>query len=183
MKDIYQERYLEHIDRKQKYECVGNYKHSNKDIISLLDVMQHRRSQRVFNFEDITEKELDLIKFSVINAPSSCNRQAIYLKEEKPEYIEKHFRGANKWGKNASKCYLVLAHKEAYKNPKELPFMPYLDAGVVVENIYLMCEVLNIGCCFVNPNCNLEFEDYICGAIMLGKYDKKAIEPPKRSEI
>ena len=81
------------------------------------------------------------------------------------------------------KGYMIMASKLAYKNPKELPFMPYLDAGFVSENIYLMCEVLNIGCCFVNPNCDLEEEDYICGAIIIGKYDKKAIKVKKREKL
>ena len=103
MKDIFQDRYLEHQERKQKYECLEDYKHDKGQLLTLINIMDKRRSQRIFNDEEISQNEIDLINFSIINSPSSCNRQAVYLKEVEPSFIEEHFRGANNWAKNGKK--------------------------------------------------------------------------------
>ena len=85
----------------------------------------------------------------------------------------------------------MFGDKIAYKNPKELPFMPYLDAGAVYENIYLMCEALGLGACMVNPNIRDENkqmfvekygQDYFCGAMAIGNYDIKTKKPPLRTK-
>ena len=74
---------------------------------------------------------------------------------------------------------------DCYKNPAERDFMPYLDAGVIIQTAYLTCEALNYGVCFVNPNIRPENQEFFkqrfgikenqlfCGALALGKYDKK----------
>jgi len=69
----------------------------------------------------------------------------------------------------------------AYKNPTEQSFMPYLDAGVIIQTTYLTCEALNLGCCYINPNIRDENERFFnsrfniddnllfCGALIIGK--------------
>jgi nitroreductase len=189
--DKYQERYLNHKERKTVNATVNvDYKYyTHSDMLSLLLVMQRRRSQRTYNEVCITDEEIAYITEAINSTPSSCNRQAIYLIPITQEIADKYLVGAKNWVMNADKVFLVMADKLAYKNPAEQSFMPYLDAGFVGQSIYLMSEVLNIGCCFINPNIrdenkedfkSLYGDDYICGAIALGHYDTKAIKPPKR---
>lgn len=196
MIDRFQERYLEHQKRKannfDKDPDGAKIFYNDKRIIEMIEIMENRRSQRNFNDKKIEDGKIALIKESVLLAPSSCNRQAIYLREIDSYNFENLVVGGTKWSLNADKIYLILADKEAYKSPNEKGFMPYLDAGFVAQNIYLMSEVVGIGCCFVNPNIRevdkIEFNnkynksgDYFCGAVVLGNYDNKATIPPKRS--
>lgn len=195
MNDEFQDRYLDHQKRKSK--SLENFDGNNKIEYSLLEqttlkeVIMNRRSQRVFNDISISDEEMEWILRAIQYAPSSCNRQAIYVKEVKPTEIEQLLVGGKNWINKANKVLFLFASKEAYKSPNEKGFMPYLDAGFAAQNIYLMCEVLGIGCCFVNPNIREENkelfknlynqeEDYFCGAVALGHYNKKAKEPPHR---
>ena len=193
--DEYQERYMEHQDRKKKMldsEPDGAKIFYNiSEILKILEIMENRRSQRNFIEKPIKEVDIEVIKKAVSYAPSSCNRQAVYLKEIEPYEFEELFVGARKWSLKANKIYLIFAAKEAYKSPNEKAFMPYLDAGFVAQNIYLISEVLGIGSCFVNPNIRQENvrkfndnfnidNDYICGAMVLGNYENKAKTPPIR---
>ena len=195
--DQYQERYLEHQERKKETldKQLGNdiVKYNEEDFNALLDIMTRRRSQRLFNDVKITDKDLNLIEVSMRLSPSSCNRQAVYgVVVEDKDYIANTLVGAKNWANNADKIILLFASKEAYKNPVEQSYMPYLDTGFVAQNVYLMCEVLNIGCCFVNPNIREENKeqfnelygnDYFGGVLVLGHYDKKAIVPPIRQKV
>lgn len=191
MNDKYQKSYLEHQENKLKR--IGNngpIKYNLEEQEVLFEIMRNRRSQRIFNNKVITEDEFNLLYNGLELAPSSCNRQAIEIEEISVEDGEKFLVGATNWGNNASMCLLLFANNQAYKSPNEKGFMPYLDAGFVAQNIYLLSEVLGIGCCFVNPNLRKEnkeefekyykLDNYFCGAIFLGHYDKKAKTPPKR---
>lgn len=193
--DEFQTRYLDHQDRKTK--SLEDFKGNEKIKYSLIEqtafkeIMMNRRSQRKFNDEPTTFEDFIWILTSIQTAPSSCNRQAIYIKLANSDEIEKFLVGGKKWIDKADKVLLLFASREAYKNPVEVDYMPYLDAGMCAENIYLMCEALGLGACFVNPNIreeNLdEFDniyktgaDVFCGAIAIGNYDKKAKVPPLR---
>lgn len=79
--------------------------------------------------------------------------------------------GGKGWLDKANRVFLLFGAKECYKNPKEIPYMPYLDGGFAGQNIYLMCELHSIGCCFVNPNTEEVFEDYLIGAVAIGNYE------------
>ena len=70
----------------------------------------------------------------------------------------------------------------AYKSPAEKDFMPYLDAGVVIQQVYLTAEADNIACCYINPNIREEHKEFFnkifnqeqrlyCGALALGSYE------------
>ena len=118
--DKYQERYLEHKERKAvnlttKIDC----RYSFSDVLSLLSVMRGRRSQRVYSDASITEEEINYIAEAVDHSPSSCNRQAIYLIPITQEIANAYLVGAKNWVYNADKVFLVMADKLAYKNPVE----------------------------------------------------------------
>lgn len=99
--------------------------------------------------------------------------------------------GGRDWLSEAQVILLLFADMIAYKSPAEVGFMPYLDAGVVVENVYLVATALDIGVCYVNPNILVDgravFDGQFnprglrfCGAMALGRYDRRATGIPKR---
>lgn len=189
----YQEKYLAHQERKAK-SLTSTYgvafkDRSKKDKEVFFDILKKRSSQRVFNNEKIAEHELDDIKKAIILAPSSCNRSAVFTrlvtKREDKEFLSGILVGGVGWIYRADTILLLFADMGAYKNPAEQDFMPYLDAGVIVQTVYLTAEAMNIGCCFVNPNIRIQNEKLFkqrfdvmdnllfCGAIALGKYNFK----------
>lgn len=194
--DIYQERYLNHQERKTK--SLDNFngddfnKRSKEEFGIFYDILKERRSQRVFNNKELTPTELHWIFEAIRFTPSSCNRQAVYVRSVDPNTAERFLVGGKNWIKNANKVILLFANKLAYKSPNEKGFMPYLDAGFVGQSIYLMAESINIGACFVNPNIReddkAEFiemfgDDYFCGAVAIGNYNKKSKRPPLREKV
>jgi len=169
--DKFQKRYLEHQQHKKEQLYSG--------------LIKGRRSQRIFSSENITQKELDFILDCLVESPSSCNRQAISVKvigdRNSKELLSGLLVGGVGWCHRANKIILLFANTEAYK--EKLDYMPYLDSGVLIFNIYLSCESLGIGCCFINPNIRDEnkkiFEErfdgrLFCGAFTIGHYDKKS---------
>ena len=174
--DKYQKRYIAHQKRKQKILLTGKeekpfYEHTVGEYIGAMKIISERRSRRVYGKEKITPKELKLIKEFAGYAPSSCDRKAIKLVIDK-KGIET-LVGGRGWVEKADKVIKIYADMVAYKSPAEVNFMPYLDAGFVAQNIYLICEILNIKCCFINPNhtgTEIEKEGMrFCGAMALGK--------------
>ena len=192
--DIFQNRYIEHQDRKKRTleiddgeECFINY-----DIINFLDIVYSRRSQRIFNNKEIGEIELNTLIDSIVDAPSSCNRQAISVKILNDLSEMDLLVGGFGWAKKAKIAMLLFANMDAYKSPNEREFMPYLDAGFVGQNLYLTAEAMGLGACFINPNIREENKERFgelynkenlkfCGAMVFGHYDKKAPRPPKRN--
>jgi nitroreductase len=171
--DKYQERYLEHIENKLNRAQYKNIYDSNTKS-AVLHVMENRRSIRRFTGLKLTQAVYDhIIEKAIMTAPSSCNRKGIYAEEVTPEYAEKVLVGGKNWVGRANKVFFLFGAKECYKNPIEVSYMPFLDAGFVGQNIYLLCELYGIGCCFINPNVRepIDTEDYFCGAVALGDYD------------
>lgn len=162
--DKYQTRYLQHQKRKKK---------------SLIKLMKKRHSERIFSDKKVPDR---LVK-KIINlsklAPSSCDRKAVEIKiidsRDDKQLLGGLLVGGVGWIHRADKILLLLASKEAYK--ENLDYMPYLDAGVMINQIYLICSELNLKCCYVNPNVRENhlryFQDFIdnklfCGAIGVG---------------
>ena len=199
MEDVFQQRYLDHQSRKKEtlesadvtIEPVHELEYSQEEYRALIKILKTRRSQRIFNDIPLLDSEISDILMAIQVSPSSCNRQAVYVKiAEDKDYIANTLVGGRGWINKADKVLLIFASRDAYKSPNEQGFMPYLDAGVVTQSIYLMSEVLEIGCCFVNPNIREENkqafidtygDDYFCGAVALGNYNQKAKQPPIRS--
>lgn len=197
--DLYQNRYLIHQKNKSETLLGGNmirqdYKYAKEVADTFMEVMENRRSQRIFNKEVV---DVTPILEAMRLAPSSCNRQAISVSLVKDrnskDILGGLLVGGVGWIHRADTIILLWAVGSAYKATEEIFFMPYLDAGVYIMAAYLAAEVHNIGICFVNPSVRLgnrEFfeqkfrphDDLIfCGALAIGMYDKKAIMPKKRS--
>jgi len=185
--DKYQERYLKHQESKKNMAATEEKTfYSDSEIAPLFDIMYNRRSQRLFNSEDVSEEDLVTIINAANAAPSSCNRKAVELKVvESKESIEKLSNllvGGTGWMKNANKVILLVANMVGYKSPAEVDFMPFLDSGFIAQNIYLACEAIGVGVCFINPNIRTENvsefnssflseEHKFCGALALGMYN------------
>lgn len=183
MKDEAQERYLKHQERKKKlleennYQLNVNCTQLDKDKLAYISDI--RKSIRIFNNIDVSESELEYIQEIISKVPTSCNRKAVYFVETSPKFAEEMLVGGKNWVDKANKVLLMFASKPAYKSPYEKDFMPYLDGGAYITPIYYACEVLNLGCCFVNPNIreiNKDTfkekygDDYFCGAFAIGHY-------------
>jgi len=189
--DPYQERYLAHQERKKEI-LESNYGsedfkiYSKKEQEVIKSVIENRCSQRAFNKEEI---DLDTIMWAIEKAPSSCDRkgvQAVPISErDDKDVLSGLLVGGVGWIQRANTILLLKADMDCYKSPAEKDFMPYLDAGVLIQTTYLTCEVMNTGCCFVNPNIrenNKEFfaerfgfreNELFCGALVIGKFNKK----------
>ena len=191
--DIFQNRYLEHQQRKYNIlssnfgtEDFKKYNKVEKD--TFFNILKNRCSQRTFNGEPI---DIEPILEAIKTSPSSCGRQGLSVvlieERDKKDLLSGLLVGGIGWINKADKILLLVADMDCYKNPAEKDFMPYLDAGVIIQTAYLSCEVLNYGCCFVNPNVRSENKEFFkqrfnikenqlfCGAIIIGKYNKKHI--------
>jgi len=189
MPDIYQKRYLEHQEaKKNRIATEPKKEYTDAEIMTVFKVMSERRSQRIFNGDAIDADRLGAIIKAASLAPSSCNRQAVSIKTVRSEPMKNDLGrllvGGKGWVDGADTVLLLFANMAAYKSPAEVDFMPFLDAGFVAENIYLICEALSIGACFVNPNIREadkgEFNALFipdghrfCGAMALGCYEAR----------
>lgn len=190
MCDVHQDRYLEHLLRKR--QAIEEPRLAR----NFWDVLSSRRSQRTFNGRLVKSDVRKALFEAVRLAPSSCNRQAIVVStaamREDLERLDSLLVGGRGWLGEAALGILLFADMSAYKSPAEVDFMPYLDAGCVIENLYLAAEALGLGACYVNPNIREENrkafqEDYndkgllFCGLMAFGYYDARAPESPKRT--
>jgi len=199
--DIHQTRYLAHQLKKKEQLAYSRgsktYKPLNKDDFnSFKRLVQARRTQRIFVSSQIDGKDLNKILELATQVPNSCNRQSIYadvyVSRNNKDLLSGLLVGGTGWCHRAGVILLLFANPNSYKAGNEINFMPYLDAGVVVQQIYLAATSLNIGCAYINPNIreeNREFfherfgDDLFCGAIALGNYDTKVKKTPKKESI
>lgn len=164
--DKYQEKYLKHQENKRK--C-------------LLEIIKKRHSDRVFDDKNIDDKIIEKIIEDTKMCESSCNRHAINIVICKDRDLKSLLGGilvgGVGWIHRASHILLLFADKLAYKAGNEISYMPYIDAGVIIHQLYLTCTSMDLKCCYVNPNIreiNIEhfkkiFNDNIfCGAFAIG---------------
>ncbi len=191
--DKFQNRYMQHQKRKAESLTsdfgvkVKPYKKKEQEIF--FKIMENRCSQRVFNKEEMLPEDLLKIFSAIESAPSSCNRKGVetitILNRDKKDLLSGLLVGGVGWAYRGQVIFLLIANMDAYKNPAERDYMPYLDAGVLTQTIYLAAEALNYGACFVNPNIreeNIDFfkkrfeikeNELFCGAVVVGKYELK----------
>lgn len=191
--DKHQERYLIHQKRKAEilksvYGTDTFKVYSPEEQNTFIEILKNRRSQRAFNREPVdVEKILELADFR----PSSCDRRSVEIKviesRDDKDLLGGLLVGGTGWIHRADKILLMIAWKDAYKSPAEKDFMSYIDAGVLTQTIYLICEAMNVGSCYVNPNVreqNKEFfhERFIpegyqyVGCMAIGHYDLKHVK-------
>jgi nitroreductase len=163
----YQRRYLAHQARKRA---------------ELRALMVERHSSRVFADDPVPDEVVLELLSAATTAPSSCDRRAVSItvitERQDREILGGLLVGGVGWVHRAPTILLLHADAVAYKAPGELPYMPYLDAGVQVQALYLAATAAELACCFVNPAirprhkaffAELFGADVFCGAMALGR--------------
>jgi nitroreductase len=166
--DKYQKRYTAHQMRKSAV---------------LKKLIKDRHSTRVFSEKEVPQDLVKQLIDSIVDCPSSCDRQPISIKvvddRDDKSFLNGVLVGGVGWIHRANKILLIFANSSAYKERQV--FMPFLDAGVVVYHLYLMAQMMGLKCCFVNPNIRERHQpvfrvffgsDIFCGAFAIG-YEEK----------
>lgn len=139
--DIYQKRYLEH--QKEKKE-------------ELMAIMKDRHSNRRFSDKEVPQEVIEELLKVIDLAPSSCDRKAIKVKtitdRDQKALLGGILVGGVGWIHRAPVILLITADPKAYKSTDEKAFMPYLDGGIVSQQLALMATTLGVHGCFANPN-------------------------------
>lgn len=161
-----QDRYLAHQSRKAQ---------------TLLGIMRERHSHRVFSERKVEEELVSVLREAVILSPSSCDRKAIRLvrinDRDSKALLGGILVGGVGWIHRAPEIFLLMADTEAYKAQGEVQFMPYLDAGCVVQQLYLCCTAMDLACTFCNPSVREQNQEHFqkvfgdgifCGAFAFG---------------
>ena len=170
--DRYQKRYLDHQARKRDIlingENIVKNIYSDKEIELFVKILSSRKSVRTYRGK-LTDNEIEYIINIAKLAPSSCNRHGVEIKKASEELKDLLVGGKGQCDKGTLLAY--YADPKCYKSEYEKDFMPYLDTGFMAQNIYLACEALGIGCCFINPNTHNKYKSkkLLTGAMALGK--------------
>jgi len=168
--DIYQERYLDHQENRKPKTINSKVKreyYTELEVDGLVKILEQRKSTRKFNGK-LKENEIYQIISMAKLAPSSCNRKAIDI-IKCPDNVRDVLVGGKGWCHKKCTVLLFKPNIDAYKSPYERDFMPYLDTGFMAQNIYLYCEAVGLGCCYINPNTYNMLETNITGAMAIGK--------------
>lgn len=171
--DQYQEQYIKHQDRKR---------------MVLIEIMKARHSDRMFSDRDVESQKIKELISVVELCPSSCDRHAVSIKvitgRDEKALLGGILVGGVGWVHRAPAILLIIANPKAYKADGEIDFMPYLDGGVVVQQLGLATAAMGLAGCFVNPNIReinighfhkVFGKGVLCGAFAVGyPYSEKA---------
>lgn len=164
--DVYQERYLAHQLRKKE---------------TLIKIMKKRHSERMFSDKPVELEKLKELVRSLEYVPSSCDRKAVSFEvitdRDKKALLGGMLVGGVGWIHRAPIIFLLKADPLAYKAGDEINYMPFLDAGVIVQQLFLMGTALGLKTAYVNPNIRPMNSDHFkkvfgdkifCGAFAVG---------------
>ena len=122
----------------------------------LLDLIRERRSVRLFNGEKVAREDVLSIIEAGIWAPTGCNNQELRFlildkQEELKEILEfkPFFGGVSTVVLIFYDTSLPMSHKMYVKNRAE-KHLPYVDAGLALENMILYAKSRNIDSCIFN---------------------------------
>lgn len=120
---------------------------------TMLNLMQQRRSRRIFVNTPLTDPEKNAICQAAQSAPSSCNRQTLYLifveEREQKEFIASTVPGGHQFFSAAPCIVLLVSDAGDYRYPEERT-IPFIDGAAATENICLLCETMGLGCCWAS---------------------------------
>jgi len=115
------------------------------------ELIRSRRSRRIFENVPLTLEEKNLICEAAQQIPSSCNRQTLYLIfVENPslkEFISATIPGGYQFFSRAPCILLLLSDAGDYRYPDDR-MVPYIEGAAAIQNIYLLCETMGLGCCW-----------------------------------
>ncbi|MFI9595321.1 hypothetical protein [Nonomuraea sp. NPDC052265] len=122
--DPYQARYIAHQARKRD---------------TLLRIMRERHSDRMYDARPVGEELRERVREVITLCPSSCDRRGVAVREvdsrDERELLSGLLVGGVGWLHRAPWILLVFADPLAYKAGGEIAWMPYLDAGVIIQQV------------------------------------------------
>lgn len=164
--DEAQARYLAHQARKKT---------------TLVEIMRARHSDRMYDPRPVEDDLRDAIREAISLCPSSCDRRGVRAVEvdtrDELALLGGLLVGGVGWVHRAPWVLLLMGRAETYKAPGEVAFMPYLDAGAILEQVMLAATNLDLAVAYVNPNIRprdrAHFTEVFghgifCGAIAIG---------------
>ncbi len=118
---------------------------------NLMSLMRQRRSRRVFIDTPLTDSEKVAICRAAQYAPSSCNRQTLYLifieEPELKRFVASTIPGGCQFFSQAPCILLLISDAGDYRYPEDR-MVPFIEGAAAVQNIYLLCETMDMGCCW-----------------------------------
>jgi nitroreductase len=117
----------------------------------LMKLMLQRRSRRIFVDTPLTNAEKTAICQVAQSAPSSCNRQTLYLifveDPELKKFVASTIPGGCQFFYKAPCILLLISDAGDYRYPEDR-MVPFIEGAAAVQNIYLLCETMRLGCCW-----------------------------------
>lgn len=166
MTDPYQQRYAAHQARKRA---------------TLVEIMRQRHSDRMYADRPVDEETRRSWLMVADWAPSSCDRRGVRPRlvdaRDDLELLGGLLVGGVGWIHRAPVVALLFADPAAYKAGGEVAYMPYLDAGVLVQQLLLRATDLGLASAYVNPNIRAHNRGHfhavfghgiLCGAVAVG---------------
>ncbi|MFZ0034215.1 MAG: nitroreductase family protein [Sedimentisphaerales bacterium] len=118
---------------------------------NLMGLIRQRRSRRIFIDTPLTDSEKVAICQAAQYAPSSCNRQTLYLlfveDRQLKEFVASTIPGGCQFFSQSPCILLILSDAGDYKYPEDR-MVPFIEGAAAVQNIYLLCETMGLGCCW-----------------------------------
>jgi len=118
---------------------------------NLMSLIRQRRSRRIFLDTPLTDSEKAAICQAAQYAPSSCNRQTLYLifveERQLKEFVASTIPGGCQFFSQAPCILLLISDAGDYRYPEDR-MLPFIEAAAAVQNIYLLCETTDLGCCW-----------------------------------
>ncbi|MDD5327100.1 MAG: nitroreductase family protein [Phycisphaerae bacterium] len=118
---------------------------------NLMSLIRQRRSRRIFIDTPLTDSEKTAICQAAQYAPSSCNRQTLYLifveERELKDFIASTIPGGHQFFAQAPCILLLLSDAGDFRYPEDR-MVPFAEGAAAVQNIYLLCETMGLGCCW-----------------------------------
>lgn len=164
--DPYQDRYEKHQSRKRAV---------------LAELVAERHSERRFADEPLDPDALVTLIDAAQRTASSCDRKGVWVNpvtdRDTKALLGGLLVGGVGWIHRAPAVLMLFADPVAYKAGDEIAYMPYLDAGVIVGQLYLAATALDLAACFVNPNVREAHKELFrahfggelyCGALAVG---------------
>ena len=137
------------------------------------EIIKSRRSVRKWKKKEVPQTLIERIIEAGRWAPSSCNRQTIKClvirNENDREYLGKIIIGGEGFLHNSPVHILILEDIRSY----HLPFqrhMPYIDAGVAIENMLLVTHAEGLGACILNGSITPKNEKAVRARFKIADY-------------
>ena len=162
----------------------------------LMTLMRRRRSRRVFADIPLTCEERIRIATVAQWTPSSCNRQTLELIfVEDPTLkalVASTVPGGHQFFQNAPCIIVVIADARDYRYPEDR-MNPFAEGAAAIQNIYLLCETMKLGCCWgsytsfgsvlreneVREKLGIPPTHIIVGSLAIGKSEQAVCEIPR----